>query len=104
MQRSIIDPSLYLTLLGEVQPYGKGYIWGLEVEGNEASVKAFEAWCLECLKTGFRTAKRKKSVSRFGRNALTGDRIEYDPPYVDITTQINFKDKGKLALVRLQWM
>lgn len=96
MPSSALDPALDITFLGEVKPQSRGYIWGLEIKGNEANVKAFEAWCLAYLKNGFRTVKRRRLAFNWSRYSEGNS--------VTIHLRIDFRDKGKYALTKLQWL
>jgi hypothetical protein len=81
----------------EDSPSGrKGYIHGLIVEGPEAEVLAFQAWLHEVCKKGFREVSRIKSKGHYRK-----DGSEVYPARQSI--KYNFKDRGKLALVKLVW-
>jgi hypothetical protein len=81
----------------EDSPSGrKGYIHGLIVEGPEVEVLAFQAWLHEVCKKGFREVSRIKSKGYYRK-----DGSEVYPPRQSI--KYNFKDRGKLALVKLVW-
>jgi hypothetical protein len=88
LRPSTLNPLIFLYFLGEFKGR-KGYNFGLIVQGPKTEVAAFENWCLVTLHRDFRLASRTTS------GQWTED------PLVSI--RINFRDRGKYALVKLQW-